>query len=346
MPALSEVRVSDIIGGTAVAKAIFMSEGISVATAHGLCWSTNPNPTVADANTVESGGLGVFSVSLSNLAPNTTYYLRAYATNNQGTGYSPKAASFTTPGSAALPVVTTADITDKTPTTATASGTVVQEGSAPVTSRGVCWSSNPSPTIADNHLEAGSGSGNFAVTIPDLKPANTYYVRAFATNSVGTAYGAEQSFSAVYLNLGYSFGGGKVCYLTSDRKHGLVMATSNQSDAAIWGCPGQFINDANHSGIFEGLINTQNIASQCTNPNTGASICLNLSMNGYDDWYLPNYVELNYMIHLAGSNFSSGEYMCSEQGDADSYQAYNADFGVFTYAGKDEQVKVRAVRSF
>lgn len=84
--------------------------------------------------------------------------------------------------------ITTGEITDTTTTTATANG------GAPVTTRGVCWSSSQNPTIADAFITDGSGTGSFASSITGLTPNTTYYVKAYVTNSAGTGYGNEIIF--------------------------------------------------------------------------------------------------------------------------------------------------------
>ncbi|MGC8864656.1 MAG: PKD domain-containing protein [Bacteroidales bacterium] len=94
-----------------------------------------------------------------------------------------------------IPSVTTASATNITYNSATSGGTVTSSGGATVTARGVCWSTNPSPTLSDPHTTDGSGVGTFVSQITGLQPATTYYVRAYATNSFGTAYGNEISFT-------------------------------------------------------------------------------------------------------------------------------------------------------
>ncbi len=94
---------------------------------------------------------------------------------------------------AVLPTVSTSAVENVTTTTATCGGNVTSDGGANVTARGVCWSTNQNPTISDNHTTDGSGVGSFTSNISGLTAGNTYYVRAYATNSVGTAYGNEVS---------------------------------------------------------------------------------------------------------------------------------------------------------
>lgn len=96
---------------------------------------------------------------------------------------------------ATLPTLTTSVITSIETTTAIGGGTISSDGETNVTSRGVCWSTVTNPTIADSKTSDGTGSGTFTSNLTSLLPNTTYYVRAYATNSVGTAYGNQVSFS-------------------------------------------------------------------------------------------------------------------------------------------------------
>jgi hypothetical protein len=98
-----------------------------------------------------------------------------------------------------VPAVTTGEITGITGNSATGSGTVTDEGSGPVTSRGICWSTYYLPTIADEKVEEGDGAGDFTGDITGLDGGTTYYARAYATNSIGTGYGASSAFTTAGL---------------------------------------------------------------------------------------------------------------------------------------------------
>ena len=97
---------------------------------------------------------------------------------------------------ALLPTVTTNEVTNVKETTAYCGGKVADEGCCVVTSRGVCWNTEPNPTVENFHTSNGSGTGNFTSNLTELVANTTYYVRAYATNSAGTAYGEEKSFTA------------------------------------------------------------------------------------------------------------------------------------------------------
>lgn len=96
---------------------------------------------------------------------------------------------------AGIPVLSTTAITDITQITAKSGGNITSDGGATVTARGVCWSTNQTPIISDNKTTDGTGAGNFVSSISGLTANTTYYVRAYATNSNGTAYGSAISFT-------------------------------------------------------------------------------------------------------------------------------------------------------
>lgn len=94
------------------------------------------------------------------------------------------------------PTITTTVVTDITGTTATSGGYISSDGGASVSARGVCWSTSANPTTADSHTSDGTGTGSFTSSITGLTNGTTYHVRAYATNSVGTSYGTDRTFSA------------------------------------------------------------------------------------------------------------------------------------------------------
>ena len=93
-----------------------------------------------------------------------------------------------------IPVVSTGEITNITTTTASCSGNVTADGGAEVTARGVCWSISENPTVSGSKTTNGTDTGTFAADLTNLTANTTYYVRTYATNSIGTAYGEQRSF--------------------------------------------------------------------------------------------------------------------------------------------------------
>ena len=106
------------------------------------------------------------------------------------------------PPTATTPTVTTDAITAITQTSATGGGNVTSGGGITVKARGVCWSTNPAPTTASGKTSDSTGTGTYTSTLTGLLPNTTYYVRAYATNNLGTAYGNEQVFTTLPVNPG------------------------------------------------------------------------------------------------------------------------------------------------
>ncbi|NCA76791.1 MAG: hypothetical protein EOM90_10680 [Alphaproteobacteria bacterium] len=193
-PTVTTNSITNITNTTATGGGNVTSQGSSTVTARGVCWSTSSNPTTSDAHTSDGSGTGSFTSNITGLTANTPYYVRSYATNSAGTAYGNQV-SFTTTGSGTAPTVTTNSITNITNTTATGGGNVTSQGSSTVTARGVCWSTSSNPTISDAHTTDGSGIGSFSSNITSLNVNTPYYVRAYATNTYGIAYGAEVIFT-------------------------------------------------------------------------------------------------------------------------------------------------------
>ncbi|MBR4646207.1 MAG: fibrobacter succinogenes major paralogous domain-containing protein [Bacteroidales bacterium] len=164
-------------------------------TARGVCWSTSPIPTLNDSFTQDGSGVGDFTSQISGLTPNTLYWVRAYATNSNGTSYGDVDTFRTLPN--LLLTVTTEVPNLVTATTATLHGTAITTG-APIVSRGFCWGQDNNPSIGnpDSQIILGEGSGNsFSATITGLSPSTTYQVSAFADNGQGVELGNVISFT-------------------------------------------------------------------------------------------------------------------------------------------------------
>ncbi len=193
IPVLTTTAVSAITQTTAVSGGNVANDGGSPVTARGVCWSTHTSPAITDSKTTNGTGIGTFTSNITGLTGNTRYYVRAYATNPEGTGYGQEVFFNSSP---LLPVVTTSDPSATSTTTATGGGTVSSDGGSPVTARGVCWSTSANPTISGSKTLDGTGTGTFVSSISGLTSNTTYHVRAYATNVVGTAYGTDKTFTS------------------------------------------------------------------------------------------------------------------------------------------------------
>lgn len=161
----------------------------------GVCWSKQQNPTIEGSSmNGELGGGDYYECQITGLDDNTTYYVRAYAKSSDGNIIYGEELSFVTLEIGRLEV-TTVSIIDILNTSATCLGNVVAH-EYDVIQRGACWSTLHSPTIESQHTYSGEGDGDFTASITGLTPTFTYYVRAYAKNSIGRVfYGEELSFT-------------------------------------------------------------------------------------------------------------------------------------------------------
>jgi uncharacterized protein (TIGR02145 family) len=192
VPTITMAPVNNITETSATSGGEVTSDGGSQVTARGVCWSIiDENPTTGNRKTLDGGGTGSFTSSITELIAGTAYYIRAYAINASGTGYS-SSSKFNALSS--KPALTTASFTFITPNSVTSGGNITNDGGAAVTARGVCWNTTGNPTIVNSKTTDGAGSGTFSSLISGLVANTSYYFRAYATNSMGTSYGNEIPF--------------------------------------------------------------------------------------------------------------------------------------------------------
>ena len=251
-----------------------------------------------------------------------------------------------------LATLTTSAVSSLTNISATSGGNITDDGGANITTRGVCYSINTNPTTADNITNDGNGSGSFTSNLSGLTASTTYYVRAYATNSAGTAYGNELSFTTLAsapLAIGDSYQGGIIFYLDGSGG-GLIAAPTNQSAGAPWGCYGTLITGADGTAIGTGAQNTIDIEAGCSTAGTAADICANLVLSGYTDWFLPSKDELDMMyvnLHMQGlGGFASNYYWSSTEYDFNSAWIQYFYNGLQFYGFKSSNFYVRSVRAF
>ena len=185
---------------TATSGGNVTSDSGNAVTARGVCWGTTSGPTTALATKTTNGtGTGSFTSSLTGLIGSTLYYVRAYATNGGGTTYGTEV-SFTTTANPLPTLAATTAASAILITTATSGGNVTNEGTSAVTAKGVCWAITTAPTIAlATKTNDGTGTGAFTSNLTGLTGSTLYYVRAYATNSSGTSYGTQVSFTTTSL---------------------------------------------------------------------------------------------------------------------------------------------------
>jgi hypothetical protein len=236
LPEVSTQAATNIhIGnGIATVNGTIVSLGDPAYTERGFCYGIVHNPTVdVDTKKAVSGtGTGVYSSNLSDLTEGHVYYVRAYATNEKGTAYGQEVSmDFNMDINAVMPVVTTEAATEITETSVVVNGTIVSIGDPVYTERGFVYAAFQNPTVADGTKKtvSGSGIGAYSANLTGLTTETLYYVRAYASTSKGTAYGAQVSFkpqSAEYV----IFPEAKLMVQKTDINNGIPNNWNNISD--------------------------------------------------------------------------------------------------------------------
>ncbi len=187
--------VSDITFNSATCSGQVMDDGGSDVSEKGICWDTEPNPTIEKNKKKAGSGLGNFSVELNQLESNTKYYYRAYAVNEKDITYG-EDNSFKTEIEILIPTVETYNAYNITESFARLNGKLISDGNSNP-SVGFYWSkTNTLPDESDNKISASkSADGTFNTAISNLEPNTTYYYRAYAKNTKGTGYGKVVSFT-------------------------------------------------------------------------------------------------------------------------------------------------------
>jgi uncharacterized protein (TIGR02145 family) len=163
-------------------------------TARGFGVSTDPNATLFLKSVTCASGLGSFTGTVIDLTPGTNYYIWSWGQSvEDGIVWGNRVAFTTSP--VTLGSITTSQPSNITKLSADLGGNALSDGGDAITEKGVCWSTSPNPTINDNSGYGGTGLGAFTVYITPLQENTHYYVRAYATNSAGTVYGNEVSFT-------------------------------------------------------------------------------------------------------------------------------------------------------
>ena len=187
---VNTLEVTEVNTESALVRCNVVGDEDNEITERGVCWDKQENPTIGGSHMNNGSGLGTYECLITGLNDNTAYYVRAYAKNADGYVVYGEELNFITVEIGILEV-TTVRMTEIYGTTATCLGNVVSSEYA-VVQKGACWSTSPTPTINGNHAETGEGTGDFTVELTGLSIMTTYYVRAYAVNTIGRVYYGEE----------------------------------------------------------------------------------------------------------------------------------------------------------
>ena len=217
------------------------------------------------------------------------------------------------------PVVITSSVNEVSGYAAQCGGEVLSDGNQEVTDRGICWSVSPAPSLSDSVVACGQGTGSFVCQLTGLLPGTTYYVRAYATNSMGTTYGDEQGFTTVSLlylqacpdlpeivdydgNIYHTVQIGQQCWMRENLRtthfadgSPIALGSSSSSLVPYRYCPD---NDSSNVELYGYLYNWpaamgDYLASDCV-PSGVRGICP-------DGWHLPSDSEWGQLTSFVGS---------------------------------------------
>jgi hypothetical protein len=281
---------------TAISGGNITSNGGATVIESGICYATTTNPTITNTTIVTVTPIGSFASNIASLAPNTLYYVRAYAKNSVGIAYGNEVTFTTLAPAATLATIVTNDIIINSNTSATFSGSVTSNGGAPITTTSLVISWNNEVTGTATQSVSGT-----TFTKTDCIPGTIYTVKFQATNSAGIANGINKTAITGGNHVGQQTGGGTCIWTDQTGTKGLTAAPTdlnNSATIAWWNQTGGVFNlvGANNNILGGGEFNTNTIVNANCPPNSGARLCYDAIINGYTDWYMPNKIETETLI--------------------------------------------------
>lgn len=195
LPVLSTSAVSQITTESAVSGGSISNDGGASIISKGICWSTSVNPTTESRTNIEAGEANTFTSNITGLSPKTQYYVRAYATNSEGTSYG-ESLPFTTLGN--TPVTVVSDATNIAIDSAILNGTINPNSLSTTVS--FEWGTTINYGITHNAIQSpisGNASTYVTIKLTNLIPGTTYHYRLKAENSLGTTYSSDMTFTTL-----------------------------------------------------------------------------------------------------------------------------------------------------
>jgi len=285
---------------------------------HGFCYALSEEPAVDDLSKKlgPTDATSSFTGILTGLLNNTSYYIRAFAKNSIGVYYGEQL-SFTTLAFG-LASLTTNAITDITTTSATVGGNITDEGGDWVSDGGVYYGTSVNPETTGTKLKITSGAGEFSTTLSGLTAGTRYYVKAYATNSVGTSYGTEESFVPMLIdsrdgNVYNTVKIGDQWWMAENLKYlPSVVGPATESETIpyyyVYDYDGSVVSTAKASAnyttygvLYNWTAAMNSAASSTANPSGVQGICPT-------GWHLPSHLEWTQLTdYLGGEEVAGGK---------------------------------------
>jgi len=191
---LTTKAVSAITYSTAASGGIITVLQGNTITERGVCWNTQSGPVRTQSHATSKEQTEDFTVQMTGLSENTSYYVRAYVITGKGATFYGPEVQFQTPYEVKVPSLSAVTASNVTYKSASFAATVTSDGHGTLTDAGFVYSTSHNPTVNDSKLSCGTKT-SLTANVSTLNPETTYYVRAYATNANGTAYGEETSFT-------------------------------------------------------------------------------------------------------------------------------------------------------
>ena len=287
---------------------------------------------------------GVYALYLNSTGSNNTanggYALGSNTTGSNNTANGTGALYGNTTGSNNTALGTYADVASGALTNATAIG------------YGAVVDASNKIQLGDVNVTNVSTSGTYtagAVTYPNAHGTAGQVLSTTGSGTLAWAAGVVKHY------VGELYGGGIVFWVDSTGQHGLISATTDQSNGIQW-YNGASTTNAVRDGIGAGIFNTERIIINQGAGNYAAQVCANYQGGGYGDWYLPSLAEMSLMYNNIGpgnafglgnvGSFTSDIYWSSSETNADYAWTFYFSYGDTRDNNKGFSYYVRAVRAF
>ena len=221
-----DVSISNLGGGSVLEK--------------GIVFGVDLNPTINDNKIDYSSTELSFTIDMSDLTQDVTYYVKGFVTNEIGTFYSDEISFITENGIASVQID---DIYTVTTEGANIDSRILSDGGSEITERGVVWSLSPNPTIVDNKSVSSDSEDTFSNVLSNLNHLTNHYVRSYVTNSIGTYYSADTEFTTLDID---SDGDG----FTNSNDNCPTISNPNQEDFDNDGI-GDVCDDSDNDGVVD-----------------------------------------------------------------------------------------------